>query len=155
MALFLKRSNIVRMEALNQLMVSESEDENIICPVTVGVNSRASLSKPQGASIAQNENPTNKGANKHIGSAKTTSVGSVFGIEIDYHFITFLAMFWRFFQRQWDRPRSTILWVPFTTPIKETSTRICDHFTIARREIWNQLQVRNCSPEVLVNVLVT
>ena len=154
MALFLKRSNIVRMEATNQLMVNESEDENIIYPVTVGVNSRASLSEPQGASIAQNEDPTNKGTNKHRGSARTTNVGSVFRIEIDYHFITFLAMFWRFFQRQWDMPRSTILWVPFAIPIKETSTRICDHFTIARMKIWNQLQDRSCSLEVLVNVLV-
>ena len=42
------------MEATNQL--SQSEDENIIDPITVAVNSGASGSAPQGASIARIEN---------------------------------------------------------------------------------------------------
>jgi len=51
--------------------------ENIIEPVTVAVNSVASLSAPQGASIARNRKlPTNKGINKQRGSAKTTNVSA-------------------------------------------------------------------------------
>ena len=44
------------MEANNQL--SESEDEPIVVtdPITLAVNSGASLSEPQGASIARNQN---------------------------------------------------------------------------------------------------
>jgi len=61
------------MEATNQL--SESEDENIIDPITVAVGSGASLSAPQSPSIARNRKlPTNKGINKQRGSAKTTNV---------------------------------------------------------------------------------
>ena len=64
-ALFLNRSDSVKMEAKNQL--SESEDENIVDPITVAVNSGESLNAPQGASIARNRKlPTNKGINKQI-----------------------------------------------------------------------------------------
>ena len=63
------------MEATNQL--SESEDENIIGPITVAVNSGPSLSAPQGASIARNRKlPTNKGNDKQRGGAKTTNVSA-------------------------------------------------------------------------------
>jgi len=47
-----KQSNSIKIEATNQL--SESEDENIIDPVTVAVNSGALLSAPQATSIAWN-----------------------------------------------------------------------------------------------------
>lgn len=47
-----KQSNSIKIEATNQL--SESEDENIIDPVMVAVNSGALLSAPQATSIAWN-----------------------------------------------------------------------------------------------------
>ena len=61
------------MEATNQL--SESEDENIIDPITlVAVNSGASLSAPQGASTAGNQKlPTKKASCKQRVRAKTTN----------------------------------------------------------------------------------
>ena len=63
------------MEATNQR--TESEDENIIDPITVAVNSGVSLSAPQGVSIARNPKlPTNKENNKQRGSAKTTKVSA-------------------------------------------------------------------------------
>ena len=56
------------MEATAQR--ARSEDENIIDPITVVVNSGASLSAPQGASIERNRKlPTNKGIKKQRGSA--------------------------------------------------------------------------------------
>ena len=63
------------MDATNQL--SESKDENIIDPITIAVNSRASLSTPQGALITRSRRlPTNKGINKQRGSAETTNVSA-------------------------------------------------------------------------------
>ena len=60
------------MEATSQL--SKSEGENIIDPITVAVNSGASLSAPQGASIAQKRKlPPNKGNNKQRGSTRATN----------------------------------------------------------------------------------
>ena len=70
-ALLLNRSNSAKVQATNQLR--DENDENIIIPTTVAVNSRASLSAPQGASIAQNRKlPSNKRNNKQRGSAKTS-----------------------------------------------------------------------------------
>ena len=63
------------MEANNQ--PSESEDEPIVVTDPITVNSGASLSKPQGASIARNRKlPTNKGVNQQRFSAKTTKVSA-------------------------------------------------------------------------------
>lgn len=63
------------MEAVNQF--SEFEDENIIDPVIVVVNSGASLSVQQRASIARNRKlPTNKRNDQQRGSAKTTNVSA-------------------------------------------------------------------------------
>ena len=74
-AVFLNQSNSVKMEATNQL--SESEEENIIDPITVAVNCGASLSALQGASIARNGKlPAKKGNNKQRGSSKTTNVSA-------------------------------------------------------------------------------
>ena len=67
----------VKMEANNQLIESEDEPIVVTDPITVAVNSGASLSEPQGASIARNRKlPTNKGVNQQRFSAKTTKVSA-------------------------------------------------------------------------------
>ena len=67
----------VKMEANNQLIESEDEPIVVTDPLTVAVNSGASLSEPQGASIARNRKlPTNKGVNQQRLSAKTTKVSA-------------------------------------------------------------------------------
>ena len=74
-ALFLNGEISVKMEANNQQ--SESEDEPIVVTdlITIAVNSGASLSEPQGASIARNRKlPTNNGVNQQRFSAKKTKV---------------------------------------------------------------------------------
>ena len=76
-ALFSNGEISVKMEANNQL--SESEDELIVVtdPITVAVNSGASLSEPQGASLARNRKlPTNKGVNQQRFGAKTIKVSA-------------------------------------------------------------------------------
>ena len=63
----------VRMEANNQLREFEDEPIVVFDPITVAVNSGASLSEPQGASIARNRKlPNKKGVNQQRFSAKTT-----------------------------------------------------------------------------------
>ena len=76
-ALFSNGEISVKMEANNRL--SKSEDEPIVVtdPITVAVNSGASLTEPQGASIARDRKlPANKGVNQQRFSAKLTKVSA-------------------------------------------------------------------------------
>ena len=68
----------VKMEDNNN-QLSESEDEPIVVdPITVAVNSGASLSEPQGASIVRNRKlPANKGVNQQrFSAAKPTKASA-------------------------------------------------------------------------------
>ena len=65
------------MEALNQSENNSTEDEEVIDPITITVNTGASLSAPESALIARKRKVRiNKGKNKQRGSVKTTNVST-------------------------------------------------------------------------------